>query len=93
MTGNGTFIGTLLTSHVDKETRKQSARNSRMGDDESLLEAVMRFECLWKVRLRAYKDLRAKEVFPLLSSSCKNVTNPNTSRCLPVFLCQLVRQP
>ena len=32
-----------------------------MADDESLIEAVRRFECLWKVRSKAYKDLRAKE--------------------------------
>ena len=32
-----------------------------MGDDESLVEAVRKFECLWKVRSRAYKDLGAKE--------------------------------
>ena len=32
-----------------------------MADDEVLMEAVRRFECLWKARSRAYKDLRAKE--------------------------------
>ena len=32
-------------------------------------------------------------VFPLLSSLCKNGTNPNASSCLPALLCQLVCQP
>lgn len=32
-----------------------------MEDDETLIEAVREFECLWKVRSKAYKDLRAKE--------------------------------
>ena len=50
-------IGIFLTRHVHKMRRKQSveARNSRMGDDESLIETVRRFECLWRVRSRAYK--------------------------------------
>ena len=32
-----------------------------MGDDETLIEAVREFDCLWKVKSKAYKDLRAKE--------------------------------
>lgn len=32
-----------------------------MGDDEALIEAVRGFDCLWKVKSKAYKDLRAKE--------------------------------
>ena len=32
-----------------------------MAEDEALIEAVRGFECLWKVRAKAYKDLRAKE--------------------------------
>ena len=96
MTGNGAFIGTFLARCVDKETRtKQSVetRNSRVGDNESLLETVRRFECLWKVQSRAYKDLRTKVIFPLLSSLCKNGKNRNASLCLPAFLRQSVRQP
>lgn len=30
-------------------------------EDEALAEAVKQFECLWKVRAKAYRDLRAKE--------------------------------
>lgn len=32
-----------------------------MEEDELLIEAVRKFECHWKVRSRAYKDLRAKD--------------------------------
>ena len=32
-----------------------------MEDDETFVEAVGRFECSWKVRSMAYKDLCAKE--------------------------------
>ena len=32
-----------------------------MGDDETLIEAVRGFDCLWRVKSKAYKDLRAKE--------------------------------
>ena len=32
-----------------------------MEDDETLIEAVREFECLWRVRSKEYKDLRAKE--------------------------------
>lgn len=34
---------------------------SEMGDDETLIEGVRGFDCLWKVTPKAYKDLRAKE--------------------------------
>ena len=30
-------------------------------EDEALVEAVRKFECLWKVNSRIYKDIRAKE--------------------------------
>ena len=32
-----------------------------MGDDKTFIEAVREFDCLWKVKSKAYKDLRAKE--------------------------------
>ena len=32
-----------------------------MGDVERLIEEVRVFECLWKVNIKAYKDMRAKE--------------------------------
>ena len=32
-----------------------------MAEDEAIIEAVRKFECLWKIRSRVYKDLRVKE--------------------------------
>ena len=46
---------------VDKDKSSVETRNSRMEEDELFTEAVRRCDGLWKVRSRAYKDLRAKE--------------------------------
>ena len=61
-----------------------------MADDESLIEAVRSFECLRKVRSKAYKDLRAKENAWKVAdevSLCHN--EPTCTLYFKVLLCLL----
>ena len=47
--------------HVTESALLLEREIAAMGDDETLIEAVREFDCLWKVKSKAYKDLRAKE--------------------------------
>ena len=47
--------------HREEKKQLSSLETVEMEDDEALIEAVRGFECLWKVKSKGYKDLRAKE--------------------------------
>ena len=50
-----------VTLHREAKKQLSSLERVEMEDDEVLIEAVRGFECLWKVKSKGYKDLRAKE--------------------------------
>ena len=62
-----------------------------MREDESLIELVRRFECLWKVQSRAYKD-HAKNAWKVASRAKTGQTQ--MLFVVPLyFVCQSVYQP
>ena len=49
-----------------------------MEEDELFIEAVRGFQCLWKVRSKGYKDLRAKEnAWKAISEEVSCLSNPH----------------